>query len=88
MALGIARLYQDVAGGPLISGSNNSVFINGMPGAVMGARVASHGDSPHNNASMITNSSSVFFDGMPACRMTDISSCGHAAIGSSNVFAG
>lgn len=88
MAMGIARLYQDVAGGPLVSGSNNSVFINGLPGAVMNAVVASHGDSPHNNAVMVTNSNSVFLDGMPACRLNDIASCGHAAIGSNDVFSG
>ena len=88
MALGIARLYQDIAGGSIISGTNNTVFINGMPGAVMGSRVAGHGDSPHNSSSMITNSSSVFFDSMPVCRLTDISSCGHSTIGSNNVFSG
>lgn len=85
---GISRLYQDRAGGTLISGSNSTVFANGNPVAVLGTNVAGHGDSPHNGPVMISASGTVFANGVPVCRQGDSASCGHTASGSGNVSAG
>jgi uncharacterized Zn-binding protein involved in type VI secretion len=85
---GISRLYQDRAGGTLISGSNSTVFANGTPVAVLGSNVAGHGDSPHSGARMITASGRVFANGISVCRQGDSASCGHTASGSGNVGAG
>lgn len=85
---GISRLYQDRAGGSLISGGNSTVFANGTPIAVLGTNVAGHGDSPHSGPIMISGSGTVFTNGIPVCRQGDSASCGHTASGSGNVGAG
>ena len=85
---GISRLYQDRAGGTLISGNNATVHANGSPVAVLGTQVAGHGDCPHCSATMITASGRVFANGIPVCRQGDSASCGHTASGSGNVSAG
>lgn len=85
---GVARVGQDTAGGVLLNGGNSTVFVNGSPGAVLGTQVSGHGDAPHSGPSMITASSTVFFNGIPVCRQGDAASCGHTSTGSGNVSAG
>jgi len=88
MSLGVSRLYTDTAGGTILGQGNSTVYVNGLPASVLGDAVAGHGRNKHAGPKMITASSTVFFNGLPVCRMTDIASCGHSATGSSNVFAG
>jgi len=86
---GIARVGVDTAGGTQLQGANTTVFVNGVPAQVLNGPVAGHDDDEHDEEpTMVSASSSVFFQGMPVCRMGDNASCGHTSTGSSNVFAG
>lgn len=84
---GISRAGIDVAGGTILTGSGN-VLINGAPAALNGASVQGHGDSPHNAASMIASTGTVFINGIAVVRAGDLATCGHTASGSSTVNAG
>lgn len=84
---GISRAGVDSAGGVILSGSGN-VLINGAPAALNGAAVAGHGDSPHNAATMIATTGTVFINGIAVVRAGDPATCGHTASGSSSVNAG
>ena len=84
---GVTRKSSDSAGGSLSGGSGN-VFVNGAAAVRKGDSVSGHGDSPHNSPSMVGCSGSVFVNGIGVCRAGDSASCGHAASGSGNVFAG
>ena len=88
MSLGISRCFRDTAGGIILGGQCTSVLVNGFPAAVLCDSVAGHGKNEHAGPEMVTASSSVFFNGLPVCRMTDIASCGHSATGSDSVMAG
>lgn len=85
---GIARVGQDVAGGPILPGGNGSVFADGLLIAVRGCPVAGHGHDAHSAPVMVGASGSVFVQGIPVCRAGDSASCGHTASGSGDVFAG
>lgn len=85
---GVSRAGLDTAGGIIQSGGQTRVYVEGYLGAVLGDRVAPHGDSPHNAATMVEASSVVFFGGIEVCRQGDKASCGHEATGSSRVFSG
>ncbi|MDR1709989.1 MAG: PAAR domain-containing protein [Candidatus Accumulibacter sp.] len=85
---GVARVGLDAAGGTIVGNLAPTVFVNGCPVAVQGAQVASHGRSPHDAPVMSGHSTSVFAHGIPVCRQGDAATCGHAASGSGNVFAG
>ncbi|MBB3017718.1 putative Zn-binding protein involved in type VI secretion [Microvirga lupini] len=87
---GISRVGVDAAGGTIIGNLAPTVFINGAPCAVQGADVAPHPPFPPHSAApvMVGHSSTVFACGIPVCRAGDQASCGHAATGSGNVFAG
>ena len=76
---------QDVAGGPIIQGSNN-VFANNKPVVRIGDAVAGHGRGPHASPVMASGSPNVFVNNIPVCRAGDVASCGHPASGSNNVF--
>jgi uncharacterized Zn-binding protein involved in type VI secretion len=88
MSLGIARCFRDTAGGIIIGGQCSSVLVNGFPASVLSDPVSGHGKNKHAGPEMVTASSTVFCEGLPVCRMTDIASCGHSATGSNNVSAG
>lgn len=86
---GISRVGVDAAGGTIIGNLAPTVFVNGAPIAVKGAEVASHGPAPHSpKPVMVGCSSTVFANGIPVVRAGDSASCGHAATGSGDVFAG
>lgn len=84
---GVSRINQDSAGGTIIGNLAPSVVVEGNPVAVVGAAVAGHGDPPHASPVMAQGSGSVFANGIAVCRAGDAASCGHAATGSSAVFA-
>ena len=84
---GIVRVGLDAASGAILGGGQTTVFFDGALAAVLGDRVASHGDSPHSNATMIEASSTVFINGKGVCRAGDRASCGHSVTGSSDAFA-
>lgn len=88
---GIVKSFESTAGGLILGGLNTSVFVNGLPAAVITVPVVSHGPCPSTHCSgpiMIGASDSVFIEGMPACRLGDAASCGHTATGAENVFSG
>ncbi len=85
---GVTRCFIDSAGGVVLGGSNTTVVVNGVPGSVITTPISSHGEGKHSTATMVGASTSVFFSGLPVCRVGDSASCGHVATGSSDVFAG
>jgi uncharacterized Zn-binding protein involved in type VI secretion len=87
MARGVVRTGIDTAGGTELGGSPN-VFVNGAPAVRVGDPVSGHGPGPHSSPVMASGSSSVIVNGIPVCRTGDAATCGHAATGSPDVFAG
>ncbi len=85
---GISRIGTDTAGGTITSPGFPTVNVNGSIISILGDSVAPHGDSPHNSATMVESSSTVFAGGIGVVRQNDSASCGHVATGSPNVFAG
>jgi len=88
MALGVARIGIDTAGGTQLPFVNSTVRANGALIQVLGGPVAGHGDSPHNSPRMVTSSATVRINGIPVCRLSDKASCGHVSTGSADVRAG
>lgn len=74
----------DSAGGGTITGPSH-VIVGGAPWAVAGASVASHGDSPHNSATIPSGASHVTINGLRALVAGDGATCGHTASGSGHV---
>ena len=78
---------------PILGGTNATVFINGLPAALIGDPLMPHtiytGSAcvPHP-AIVNTGSSTVFIAGRPAARMGDLADFGTIASGSPNVFIG
>ena len=71
----------DTAGGPILSGSSD-VFIDGIPAATIGEKVAKHSKrGPHKAAVLVKGSPNVFVNGKPLVRQGDPASCGHPATG-------
>lgn len=86
---GISRVGVDAAGGTIVGNLAPTVFVNGAPIVVKGANVVPHGLPPHSpQPVMVGCSSTVFANGIPVVRAGDAASCGHAASGSGDVFAG
>ena len=85
---GIARVGVDTAGDIIIGDLAPTVFVDGSPIVVIGASITSHGLPPHANSTMSFGSATVFANGIAVCREGDLATCGHAASGSSDVFAG
>lgn len=85
---GVSRVALDTAGGLITGNLAPTVFVNGKNVAVMGAAITDHGTGAHNAPTMSGHSATVFANGLPICRSGDAATCGHAASGSSNVFAG
>jgi len=86
---GVVRKTKDAAGGKELGGQVSTVFVDGENVIVVGDKVEPHGKSPHGPSppTMVEGSSTVFIEGHPVCREGDKASCGHAASGSSTVFA-
>ncbi len=79
----------DAAGGTVVGNLAPTVRVNGAPVVVQGAAVTSHGNAPHNAATMAGHSATVRANGILVCRAGDAATCGHTlAPGSSNVRAG
>jgi uncharacterized Zn-binding protein involved in type VI secretion len=85
---GISRVGTDSAGGAITGILAPSVFVNGSNVACLGASITPHGLPPHDAAVMAGSSNTVFANNTPVCRAGDLASCGHAASGSSDTFAG
>ena len=83
---GVTR-HGDTAGGA-ISSSQSTVKANSINIIVHGDSVASHGDSPHNAATMIAGSNNVFIGGIVVVNTGDAATCGHTSNGSSDVNVG
>lgn len=84
---GIARVGVDTAGGIILGGGQNSVFVNSSLVAVIGDAVAGHGPGVHASPVMAEGSTNVFANNIGVCREGDAASCGDTATGSSNSFA-
>lgn len=85
---GVSRVNTDSAGGLIVGNLAPTVFVNGSPVVVKGAAVLAHGLPPHSPSPvMVGSSSTVYAHGIAVCRAGDSASCGHAATGSSDVFA-
>ncbi|MGR9106760.1 MAG: PAAR domain-containing protein, partial [Gammaproteobacteria bacterium] len=65
-----------------------SVYADGDNIVCIGAAIQPHGVSPHDAAVMTEGSSTVYAEGIAVCREGDLASCGDAATGSTDVFAG
>ena len=74
----------DVAGG-VFSGLSTTVFVNGKTIILDGSPVASHGLSPHSNATMIATKASVVINGINPCGTGDVATCGHVLTGTGTV---
>ena len=85
---GVSRVGVDSAGGTIVGNLAPTVIVNGAPIAVQGAQVAGHGLPPHSSPVMSAHSGTVIANGIPICRQGDVATCGDAATGSGNVFAG
>ncbi|MCA9494531.1 MAG: PAAR domain-containing protein [Myxococcales bacterium] len=71
-----ARMGADVAGGPLLTPPQTTVFVGGMLWAVIGTPATPHGIGPHAGPTMVKGSGTVYVGGINACRMGDNASCG------------
>jgi len=81
----VSLVGSDVAGGVIVGGGQTAVKTDGAAWAVVGDAVASHGDSPHNAATMAGGSSFVTVNGLAVVRAGDAATCGHTASGSPGV---
>ena len=86
MPKNVGRVTVDVAGGVLSAPLAPNVFVNGKPIAVVGTPITPHGKFPHSGAKMASGSPNVFAGGKPICGSTDLASCGHSLVSTSNVF--
>lgn len=84
----------DTSDGSIVGGTAQSVIINGLEAAVVGSVDSSHSPygpahPPHEAASIVAGSDTVFVEGLPLARAGDPLSCGHSiATGSPDVEAG
>lgn len=87
---GVSRVGVDAAGGTIVGNLAPTVFVNGAPVVVLGAAVEPHAPfvPPHLAPVMVGSSGTVFASGIAVCRAGDAASCGHAASGAGDVFAG
>jgi uncharacterized Zn-binding protein involved in type VI secretion len=75
---------QDDAGGAILDGID-SVLVNGLPIAVLGAQITSHDtyEGEHLNATTRNSQSSVTAEGRFVIVTNDIDTCGHQRQGGS-----
>lgn len=86
MPKNVGRVTVDIAGGPLMTPLVPTVTVQGKPIAVVGTPITPHGRAPHAAATMVQGSPNVFAGGKPVCGSTDLASCGHPLVSTSNVF--
>ena len=78
----------DNGSGTVCSDTAQTVFINGLPAAVVGSQNQAH-DDEHEPSAISEGSSSVFIEGKAAARKDDPYECGHVLTeGSENVNIG
>ena len=77
----------DIAGGLLIA-TQSTVKANGNNIIKNGDPVTGHGSGVHASPTMIAGSNNVFVGGVAVCNAGDLATCGDAATGSTDVFAG
>jgi uncharacterized Zn-binding protein involved in type VI secretion len=80
----------DLCGGVIIA-TATTTRVNGQLVARIDDPVASHGEPPHNAATMAEGSSTVIIEGKGVCRVGDAATCGHTILegdASENTFAG
>lgn len=83
------RMGVDTAGGPIAVPPQATVFVGGSLWAVMGTPIVPHAPGPHLAATLVKASTTVYVQGIPACRAGDMASCGcPAAPGIPTVTAG
>jgi uncharacterized Zn-binding protein involved in type VI secretion len=85
---GASRVGLDTAGGLITGLLQSTVRANSFAWVIAGAAVASHGSSPHNNATMLPGSVTVKIGGIPIVRANTAATCGDVATGSTNVRVG
>jgi len=67
----------------------NSVYVNGKPIAVVGAKVSPHGKGKHRSAKVQQGSGTVFAGGKAVTFVGAMDNCGHTrSSGSGDVFVG
>ena len=88
MSKGISRLVCDIAGSLILLPGAKTVFVNKKGVSVIGDFVGWHEKGPHRNSRMVGASTTVYAGGKRVVRQGDKASCGHAATGSKDVFAG
>lgn len=68
---------ESLVGGGIVGGPGaDSVIIEDHPASLLGDLVESHGDSPHDAATIIEASETVFVGGVGISRVGDAASCG------------
>lgn len=85
---GVTKVSANQAKGAILGPGASSVFTEGQRTSLLGDKVAPHGKPPHTSPTMVESSKTVFAQGKPVVRSGDAATCGHAANGSSTVFAG
>ena len=82
-----ARCGVDSAGGLIATPTTpRTVFINGSPAACAGDPVTGHGSGAHAAPTLtVTRTPTVFVNGLPLVVATDLATCGHPVVASSNV---
>ena len=88
---GVSRVNTDFVYPPkalIIGNLAPTVFVNGKPIAVLGAKVKPHGSGRHGVPKMAEASKTVSAHGIRVCRSGDRADCLHPATGSNNVNAG
>ena len=84
---GVCRAFMDTAGGLILNG-DPTFLVDGQPIAVEGNPVESHGDTPHNSATMINGIPFFIVNGIPICTEASQASCGHTPTGSATFIVG
>jgi len=84
---GVSRAYLDTAGGTIQVG-NPDFYLDGLPVAMQGNPVQSHGNNEHSSAVIVNGSPNFLINGIPVCTSASQASCGHQATGSSTFTVG
>lgn len=83
---GITRVLFDTAGGQILTTPNNDFArVEGYLWAQVGATIASHGDSPHDAATMAQGSNFAKINGVAGCFAGNQATCGDVATGSTSM---
>lgn len=84
----VGRAYVDKAGGVIMRGIQ-SVQVDTLPVAYLGAPIADHGQNEHNSATLLSNGNpGVVAENIPVCKTGDTATCGHQLISNSSVEVG